>query len=113
MWIFLSDSFLSIVAHRLLPDMLLVRARQAGDIETIFPAAAVEYTPERDYHYRTVLPRHEVSQMLSHQIEWISYDNFKNSVGDDYRHGFYFRAYNAMFSFGQQVRRGVQRRFGY
>ena len=37
MWIFLSDSFLSIVAHRDKPGVLLVRARRAGDIEAVFP----------------------------------------------------------------------------
>ena len=39
MWIFQNDSFLSIVAHRDKPGMLLVRARKAGDIEAVFPEA--------------------------------------------------------------------------
>jgi hypothetical protein len=41
MWVFLNDSFLSIVAHRTEPGVLLVRARTAGDIEAVFPQAHV------------------------------------------------------------------------
>ena len=113
MWIFLSDSFLSIVAHREQPDMLLVRARSAGDIEAVFYGAKVEHTPDRDYHYRAILPREEVGRVLAGRVEGIDYGNFKNSVRDADRHTFYFRAYNAMLAFGQQVRRAAQRRLAY
>jgi hypothetical protein len=41
MWIFLNDSFLSIVANRELAGVLLVRARKEGDIEAVFPDATV------------------------------------------------------------------------
>lgn len=46
MWVFLNNSFLSIVAHRDKPDVLIVRARRAGDIEAIFPQAATWQDPE-------------------------------------------------------------------
>lgn len=113
MWIFLNDSFLSIVSHRDQPDMLLVRARHPGDIEAVFYGAQVTHTPGNDYHYRVVLPRSEVGRVLAARVEGIDYGNFKNSVRDDERHTFYFRAYNAMLSFGQQVRRATQRRLGF
>ena len=41
MWLCLNDAFLSIVALPGHPDELLVRARIAGDIERLFPAAQV------------------------------------------------------------------------
>lgn len=43
MWVFMSDSFLSIVADSTVSksDCLLVRARREGDIERVFPEAKV------------------------------------------------------------------------
>lgn len=113
MWIFLSDSFLSIVAHRDKPGYLLVRSRNAGDIEAVFYGASVHHTPDHDYHYRAILPREEVGRVLGGRISGIDYGNFKNSVRDDVRHTFYFRAYNAMLSFGRQAGQAARRRLGY
>lgn len=82
MWIFLNDSFISIVAHYGLPNSLLVRARRAGDIERAIPAAAgkVQLTPEADYRYRATLPRATVEQALIDAVDAIDYPNFKNSI---------------------------------
>lgn len=46
MWICLNDAFLSIVAHRDKPGVLLVRARRPGDIERTFPGV----TTHQDTH---------------------------------------------------------------
>lgn len=102
MWLFLSDAFLSIVTDRNNPDHLLVRARQAGDIEHVFPSAQVQHTPDHDYAYRTSLPRAEVAAVIAAQVAGIRYPNFKNSVTDPDRHRYYFEAYNAMCDFGQR-----------
>ncbi|KAB2856245.1 MAG: hypothetical protein F9K46_14460 [Anaerolineae bacterium] len=101
MWIFLPDSFLSIVAHRDLPDHLLVRARKKGDIERVFPEAKVEHTPRADYPYRAPIPRARVAEALAAQAQAIDYDNFKNQVGDDARHDAYFSCWSVMNRWGR------------
>lgn len=101
MWLFLSNAFLSIVTDRDNPDHLLVRARQTGDIERVFPSAKVRHTPNHDYAYRASLPRAEVAAVIAAQIEGIQYPNFKNSVTDPDRHRYYYEAYSAMYDFGR------------
>lgn len=96
MWISLSDAFLSIVAIPNHPDLLKVRARRKGDIERIFPEAAVQRTPGRDYLYRAELPRKVVSVTLAQQLENINYDNFKNSVSDTQLHSAYASIWTTM-----------------
>jgi hypothetical protein len=71
---------LSVVANRLNPEQLLVRARMAGDIERLFPTASVFEDLEADYRYRAFLPRKKVASVLAQQVQTIEYDNFKNSV---------------------------------
>ena len=102
MWLFLSDAFLSIVADNGNPERLLVRARQAGDIEQVFPSAQVSHTPDHDYAYRAFLPRAEVAAAIAAQVQTIQYPNFKNSVADPDRHARYFNAYTAMLGLGRQ-----------
>ena len=89
MWVFLNDSFLSIVAHRDDPDALLVRARRPGDIEQVFPEALVSETPAADYRFRTTLPRGAVADTLAAAVARIDYPNFKASVAEPDRHDAY------------------------
>ena len=96
MWVMLSNSFLSIVAHRDQPDTLCVRARVKGDIEAVFPWVEASRTPDGDYLYRAVLPREEVASVLAEKALQISYDNFKSSVPDRDRHDAYLRCWRAM-----------------
>jgi len=86
MWIFLNNAYLSIVGHREQPDMLLVRARNLGDIEAVFPKAVVLTTPHADYLFRAVIHRAEVKEVIAAEIFDIDYDNFKNSIVDDRYH---------------------------
>lgn len=79
-WIVLNDAFLSIVAHRDLPDALLVRARASGHIEAVFPDAEVEESVEADYRYRATLSRREVAEAIAARLGQIDYPNFKNSI---------------------------------
>ncbi len=97
MWIFLNNAFLSIVAHRDKPDLLLVRARAEGDIERTFPDA--ETCPVADYRYRAELPRQEVATAIAERVSGIDYDNFKGSVQETDRHDAYLHVWSAMFSF--------------
>lgn len=100
MWLYLSDSFLSIVkpSGNSQPGVLLVRARVKGDIERVFPGAEVLETPMRDYLYRALLPTSRVQEAMTYQIRSIGgnngYDNFKNSVQDVHRHDVYTRVWS-------------------
>ena len=96
MWIFLSDSFLSIVNAVDRPNDLLVRARRAGDIERVFPKAQVFSLPKSDYRYRAFVPRADVAAALAAQVTGIGYTNFKNSVADNDRHDAYLRVWQEM-----------------
>jgi len=96
MWIFLNNSFLSLVEDLDNPDYLMVRARIEGDIESVFPGAEVTYTPDFDYYYRTSIPKKEVAKYIAKMIESISYSNFKNSVKDRSRHEAYFDVWDVM-----------------
>ncbi len=96
MWIFMSDSFLSIVEDLDNRDNLLVRARIQGDIERVFPGAEVSHTPDHDYYYRASLPRKEVAGKIAEKVESIGYSNFKNTVKDPGRHEAYFEVWEIM-----------------
>ena len=46
MWIFLKDSFFSVVAHRERPKHVMVRARYSGDISRVFKVRE-QHTPKQ------------------------------------------------------------------
>ena len=71
MWIFLNDSFLSIVRHRDKAAMLLVRARKAGNIEALFPDAETWRDEHADYPYRAEVLADEVAQNLATRVRAI------------------------------------------
>lgn len=87
MWVFLREAFVSIVAHRDKPGVLLVRARLAGDIERAFAGYRfkVRRTPRADYLYRAALSFLDVREALANHVNAIDYDNFKAGVGPDRR----------------------------
>lgn len=95
MWIFLSSAFLSIVAAKSADDSyLVVRARQRGDIERVFPGAKVVRTPPpADYQYRALVLRNVVARTLADQATAISYVNFKDSVKDKLRKAVFTRVW--------------------
>ena len=97
MWIFLSDTFLSIVEYRDNPELMLVRARVAGDIEQVFPGTDVSDCPTCDYRFRALVPRETVADAVRESVMRIDYDNFKNSVTDPDRHNSYFRVWSTMY----------------
>jgi hypothetical protein len=105
MWIFLSDSFLSIVRYDSNVSMLLVRGRAKHDIERIFPGANVQETPSADYRFRAVLTREEVAKAISQRIMDISYGNFKDSVHEHVRHDAYMKCWSVMARLQEEVRR--------
>jgi hypothetical protein len=104
MWIFLSDSFLSIVAHRDKPGVLLVRARRAGDIEAVFPDGKTRVDETTDYPHRAEVPAEAVAQAVAERVRGIGYDNFKDSVRERGRHDVYFDVWEMMRRWGGRNR---------
>lgn len=96
MWICTTKAFLSIVEDWNEPNLLIVRARAAGHIEEVFPAAAVEYTPSADYAFRTRVSRKQLVLSITGEIYGIDYPNFKNSVADQELHDAYAEFWKIM-----------------
>lgn len=105
MWIMLNNSFLSFVAHRDLPNALMVRARAAGDIEAVFPTATVLHTPTgADYPYRAAIARAEAGAVIGAALAGVNYTNFKSSVPDHNRHDVYMSVWSTMHRLTEPAR---------
>ena len=102
MWIFQNDSFLSIVAFRDKPGVLLVRGRKAGDIEAVFPKAKSRENEGTDYQFRADVPAEEVAEAMAERIRAIGYGNFKDSVEDEPRHNAYTDVWTVMRRWGDK-----------
>ena len=78
MWIFTPNSFISVV-DKGDPSgkTLLVRARNEGDIERLFPNAKVLVGGGTDYGYRARIKRDDVAQKIADQVRQINFANFK------------------------------------
>lgn len=98
MWVFLNNSFLSIVENRNNKEELLVRSRVRGDIDKIFPNSNIFEIENSDYKYRTYIKKIEVSEKIREIVTNINYDNFKNSIpkSEDLRHSSYLNVWNEM-----------------
>jgi hypothetical protein len=102
MWIFLSDSFISVVQKPGDTDLLTVRARVEGDIERVFPDAKVQANKGTDYKYRAKVPRGAVAKALHDQAMSVNYSNFKSTVKDRKRHHAYMSVWSAMYAAGDR-----------
>ena len=98
MWIFLSNSFLSVVQKPGDTDLLTVRARIEGDIERVFPGAQVQTNQGTDYKYRTKVLREVVAKALHDQAMSVDYANFKSTVKTKKRHDAYMSVWSAMYA---------------
>lgn len=96
MWLCFNDAFLSVVDKSTKHACLLVRARRAGDIERVFPGAAVRETDGTDYRFRADVLRTAVAEMVAERIKAIDYDNFKDSVPDHELHNAYSSVWSVM-----------------
>lgn len=105
MWILMNDSMLSVVRHTDCPGSLLVRARLAGDIEQVFPSAAVIEGGGSDYRYRATVPKQEVADAVSRRLLNIDYGNFKSSVREPKRHHAYFKVWDVMHRMQEAARK--------
>lgn len=105
MWLFLSDSFLSIVDKGGDGLTLLVRARKAGDIERVFPTAEVVKGGGTDYLFRARIDREEVVLRMAEAVRNIGYNNFKSSVKDHTRHDAYMGVWEVMYGYQRTAER--------
>ena len=98
MWVFLNNSFLSIVENRNNKEELLVRSRVRGDIDKIFPDSNIFEMENSDYKYRSYIKKIEVSEKIREIVTNINYDNFKNSISksEDQRHSSYLNVWYEM-----------------
>lgn len=101
MWIFTSNSFLSVVADNKDVDgpRLLVRARRQGHIENVFPDADVQETPNADYAFRAWVPREDVAKAMVSEVSNLDYTNFKDSIDDPHYHDACLESWFAMNNF--------------
>ena len=105
MWIFLNDAFLSIVDKGGDGSTLLVRARQHGDLERVFPGSLVQDTPSNDYRFRARIPRDQVAATMASAIASIGYTNLKGSVQDQLRHEAYLGVWEVMHRYQRKSAR--------
>lgn len=103
MWVFLSDSFVSIVADRGDSRRLLVRARRPDDIHKLVPGAQVFEDQLADYRWRAFVDRDTVAQALFDKAQAIDYDNFKNSMDDHQLHSAASRVWGTMYGLQSRI----------
>lgn len=107
MWIFLNDSFVSVVEDRADSSRLVVRARKEGDVERFVQGAMsaelrVVQTDHADYRFRASVPRRVVARVLEAVALSIDYPNFKDSVDDEDRHDAYLRVWSAALALDER-----------
>ncbi len=83
MWVFLRDSYLSIVQHDSESRLLRVEARVRGDIERVFPEADVAEDETSDYRFRAAIHRDRVAQAMSLRINQLTYTDFVGGMSDE------------------------------
>jgi hypothetical protein len=89
MWLFTTQGFYSVVAHRRDPDKLIVRARAREDLEALrrqIPELRVFSDRGADYRWRTVVTRAEWVAAVAQLAEELDYDNFKRGVASRQGH---------------------------
>lgn len=83
MWLFTTQGFYSVVAHRDDPGTLIVRARTAGDIVSLreqIPEIEPFEDASADYRHRALVSRAEWLAAVAQLTAEIDYDNFKSEV---------------------------------
>jgi hypothetical protein len=106
MWVFLNDSFFSIVQDRNDENMVAVRARVEGDLERTFGGQhEVLETEDSDYRFRMFLNKEYVSNVMKEKVLSIDYDNFKDSINkkDINRKSYYTRVWAVMNDWQEKV----------
>ena len=104
MWLALSEGFLSIVGHRDKPEHLLVRARNRKHLRRAFPNAEIYFNPLADYPFRADILREDVISFISKRMSMMTYENFKNTIGEERYHDAAIRIWETMNDYGRPHR---------
>jgi hypothetical protein len=96
MWLSLSKGFLSVVALKDEPNMVMVRARRKEHLTEYFAGQNVLYTKNADYPYRVICSKIALTAMVTRYIEQLDYTNFKDSVKNHQLHHAYLNVWSTM-----------------
>lgn len=98
MWLFLNDSFVSIVEHRDDPDTLLVRGRFRGDAARFLglPQHHEVELATADYRWRVITSRATVEKALLRAVRRARYPNFKDSIRTAWRKAIALRVWSIL-----------------
>lgn len=103
MWLCFNDGFLSAVADKNDPAMLMVRARRKKDLLNVFgDHVEIIKTAGADYRWRTFVDRKVFAGLVAARIENINYPNFKNSVDENDLHAAYMKFWSLHHHYQQQ-----------
>lgn len=109
MWIVTNKSFLSAVQDRNDTNKFVVRARVKGDLESFFGSdIKVLETDNSDYRFRTFVDLELFKTKMIEEINSIDYSNFKDSVKDYERYGWYTQIWSVMYRVQENLY-GVQK----
>ena len=108
MWVFMNDSFFSAVEHRNDSDLVVVRSRIEGDLETAFQCDAkdVEVSDESDYRFRITITKDELKAALNTYVDnYLDYCNFKGSIdkSDKQRYNAYTEVWYKMLNWQEKL----------
>ena len=85
MWLFTTQGFYSVVAHRSDPAKVLVRARARSDLEALreqIPDLRIFEDADADYRYRAIVDHEKWVAAVAILAASIDYDNFKKRVAE-------------------------------
>lgn len=110
MWIVTNKSFLSAVQDSNDHTKFVVRARIKGDLEAFFSGISVNVieSDDSDYRFRVFVSKDVFKTHMIKNINSIDYSNFKDSVKDPERKGWYTKLWAVMFNV-QEMTYGVQK----
>ena len=99
MWIVMNDSYISAVQDRNNKMNLVVRARVREDLENAFPSLKQDIieSTDSDYRFRLFMSKQFLCGVMNTKIMNIDYDNFKNSVKQNWRHDAYLAIWSIMY----------------
>ena len=85
MWVFTTQGFYSVVAHRDDPERVIVRARAREDLEALreqIPSLRIFSDAEADYRWRAIVSRAEWVAAVALLAASVDYPNFKSAVAE-------------------------------
>lgn len=85
MWVFTTQGFYSVVAHRDNPERVIVRVRAREDLEALrqqIPSLRILEDADADYRWRAIVAHEKWVAAVAILAAGIDYTNFKSAVGE-------------------------------